>query len=204
MPEPEDRASAITRRELVVNTAFIPLVALTASAQQRGGTKAGALSSGDLRTLEAFIDRLIPADELGPGAVEAGVSTYIDRALAESHSNRKASFTEGLRSIDGYARSLHGQAFTELSAADQEVIIARMESGGAEGFDTSRSVFTSIRSLALEGMFGDPYYGGNRNYAGWDLLRYPGPRLAVAPEDQGLSPSSKPYRKSAWGTEHGR
>ncbi len=36
----------------------------------------------------------------------------------------------------------------------------------------------------MEGMFGDPYYGGNKNFAGWDLIRYPGPRLATSADDQ--------------------
>jgi gluconate 2-dehydrogenase gamma chain len=56
--------------------------------------------------------------------------------------------------------------------------------------------FALIRRLTLEGMFGDPSYGGNRNFAGWDLIRYPGPRLAVAPEDQRMGVEIKPVRYS--------
>ena len=46
-------------------------------------------------------------------------------------------------------------------------------------------------------MFGDPYYGGNKNFAGWDLIKYPGPRPATGPEDQRMSTPAKPYRRSA-------
>jgi hypothetical protein len=52
-------------------------------------------------------------------------------------------------------------------------------------------------------MFSDPYYGGNRNFAGWDLIRYPGPRLAVAPAEQVLGEPIKPLRSSAYGARRG-
>jgi hypothetical protein len=45
-------------------------------------------------------------------------------------------------------------------------------------------------------MFGDPFYGGNRGYAGWDLIRYRGPRLAVSPEEQKIAVEIKPVRAS--------
>jgi hypothetical protein len=54
----------------------------------------------------------------------------------------------------------------------------------------------------LEGMFGDPHYGGNKNFAGWDLIKYPGPRPAVSPEMQKMGEPIAPYRRSAWGPEH--
>jgi len=56
-------------------------------------------------------------------------------------------------------------------------VLKAMESSAADFFD-------HIRRLTLEGMFGDPYYGGNRGFAGWDLIRYPGVRLAVSPQEQ--------------------
>ena len=61
----------------------------------------------------------------------------------------------------------------------------------------SRTFFHRVRQLTLEGMFGDPSYGGNRGFAGWDLIRYPGPRMAVAPDEQKLREPIKPLRASA-------
>ena len=46
----------LTRRDLLVAAAFVPLAALTASAQ----TEPIALTAEQMKTLEAFIDRLIP------------------------------------------------------------------------------------------------------------------------------------------------
>ena len=63
--------------------------------------------------------------------------------------------------------------------------------------------FNRARILTLEGMFSDPYYGGNKNFAGWDLIRYPGPRTAVAAENQALNADVKPYRMSAYGIKYG-
>ncbi len=71
MPDEHD----LTRRDLRFAATFVPVAALTAAAQ------AGpvAPTPGQMKTLEAFIDRLIPTDELGPGAVEARAQVYIDR-----------------------------------------------------------------------------------------------------------------------------
>ena len=74
-----------------------------------------------------------------------------------------------------------------------------MESGSAEGFPNARAFFNRARRLTMEGMFGDPYYGGNKNFAGWDLIRYPGPRLATTQDDQKMGVEIKPYHHSAYG-----
>jgi hypothetical protein len=79
-----------------------------------------------------------------------------------------------------------------------------MENNQAAGFTPdSRTFFFRVRQLTLEGMFGDPFYGGNRGFAGWDLIRYPGPRMAVSADDQKLRQPIKPLRTSAHGGRHG-
>jgi hypothetical protein len=50
----------------------------------------------------------------------------------------------------------------------------------------------------LEGMFSDPHYGGNQDFVGWELIGYPGIRLAVAPDDQRMSALPQPTRISAY------
>ena len=81
----------LTRRDLLVVAAFVPLAALTAAAQ----TGPAALTPEQMKTLEAFIDRPIPSDELGPGAVEARAQTYIDRVLAGPNANERRSSWKG-------------------------------------------------------------------------------------------------------------
>jgi gluconate 2-dehydrogenase gamma chain len=187
----KDHPGDVTRRNLIQSAAFVPLAALLASAQP---TPQAALTPARMKTLVAFIDRLIPHDELGPGAVESGAQIYIDRVLAGPNANEKAGFIQGLDALDAYAQRTHGAPLAELSAEKRDQVLDAM-------VDTP--FFNRARRLTLEGMFSDPYYGGNKDFAGWDLIRYPGPRPAVAAEDQALNVDVKPYRVSAYGIKYG-
>jgi Gluconate 2-dehydrogenase subunit 3 len=193
MNRKEKDAGDVSRRALIQSAAFVPLAALTLSAQQATAPKP-ALTPTQMKTLEAFIDRLIPSDDLGPGAVEAGAQIYIDRVLAGPNANEKAAFVQGLEAVDAAAKRVHGAAFAELSVEQRDQMLNEM---------IGTPFFNRARRLTLEGMFSDPYYGGNKNFAGWDLIRYPGPRPAVAPEDQALNKEVKPYRISAYGNKYG-
>src|ERR1044071_4045088 len=102
----------ISRRTLLQSAAFVPLAALVSSAQQASSP---ALTPSQMKTLIAFIDRLIPRDELGPGAVDAGAQIYIDRVLAGPNANEKASFIQGLEAVDENAKRFHGAPLAELS-----------------------------------------------------------------------------------------
>jgi len=50
----------------------------------------------------------------------------------------------------------------------------------------------------IQGTFCDPYYGGNANFAGWDLIGYPGVRISVAAQEQRMGVALKPNHKSAY------
>ena len=198
-----DDNTNISRRAVIASAALVPAAALTVSAQQPAAApKLESLSAPQMKILEAFLDRLIPSDETGPGAVEAGAQTYIDRQLAGYLAGEKASFAAGLESMDAYARRAHGAAFAELPTDKRDQVLTALEANTAEGFQGGRNFFNRARRLALEGMFGDPYYGGNKNYIGWDLIRYPGPRPAVGPDEQRLDRPAAPYRRSAYGEDH--
>jgi hypothetical protein len=190
----------ISRRTVLASVALVPVAALTATGQGARGT----LSAADRRTLEAFVDRLVPRDELGPGALEMGAADYIDRSLEDFLAAEKESIGAGLAAIDAFTRATHGGTFADLPAEKKDAVLTAMENGTATGFGPDpRVFFNRLRRLTLEGMFGDPYYGGNRNFAGWDLIRYPGPRLAASAEDQRMSALPKPLHQSAYGTGHG-
>ena len=185
------------RRDLLFATAFVPLAALTATAQT-----VATLSPAEMKTLEAFIDRLIPTDELGPGAVEAGAHVYIDRVLAGANANEKTQFLEGLEAVNAYAQRTHGAALAELPADKRDLVLKAIDENTAQGLPQGRQFFNRARRLTLEGMFGDPYYGGNKNFIGWDLIRYPGPRTAVGADLQRMDKAPAPYRRSAWGAQY--
>jgi gluconate 2-dehydrogenase gamma chain len=141
---------------------------------------------------------------LSPGAAECGVGEFIDRLLAGDLAPERAAFLEGLAAIDAYARRAQGAAFADLSVEKRDQVISAMEDGSAEGFANAGALFVRMRQLTLWGMFSDPFYGGNRNFAGWDLIRYPGPRVAVAAGDQEVNVSPQPYRRSAYGAQSSR
>jgi gluconate 2-dehydrogenase gamma chain len=132
------------------------------------------------------------------------VPVYINRALGDYLAGEKTAFFEGLEATDALARRTQNAAFADLTPAQQDALLTSMDNGSAEGFPTARAFFNRARRLALEGMFGDPYYGGNKNFAGWDLIKYPGPRLATSADDQKMGVEIKPYHHSAYGSaDHG-
>jgi gluconate 2-dehydrogenase gamma chain len=199
---PEDKASEISRRAIIATAAIVPVAALTAAAQTPPAQTpaASALSDVQLRILAAFVDRLIPKDELGPSASESDVPIYINRALGDYLAGEKTAFIEGLEATDAYARRSQNRSFVDLTADQRDAVLTAMENGSAEGFANARAFFNRARRLTMEGMFGDPYYGGNKNFAGWDLIRYPGPRLATTADDQKMGVDIKPYHHSAYGS----
>jgi gluconate 2-dehydrogenase gamma chain len=194
----DQRHGEISRRTVIASAAIVPIAALSSVAQT---PPPSALSDAQLRLLAAFVDRLIPKDELGPGASESGVPEYINRSLGDYLAPEKTMFIEGLGATDSFARRSQERPFVDLTSEKQDAVLASMESGSAEGFANARAFFNRVRRLTLEGMFGDPYYGGNKNFAGWDLIKYPGPRLATSAADQKMGVDIKPYRHSAYGSE---
>jgi gluconate 2-dehydrogenase gamma chain len=190
----------ISRRAVIVSAAIVPVAALGVTVQTAASqTTAPALSEPQLRLLAAIVDRIIPKDDLSPSASECGVTEYINRSLGDYLAGEKPAFVEGLEMTDAFAHRTQGTAFAELAGEKQDLVLTAMDNGSADGFANARAFFNRVRRLTLEGMFGDPYYGGNRNFAGWDLIRYPGPRLATTAYDQKMGVEIKPYHHSAYG-----
>jgi gluconate 2-dehydrogenase gamma chain len=134
------------------------------------------LLADQLATLDAIIARLIPADELGPGAREANVLRYITRSLAADYEQHLAAYSTGLAMIEDRADALHGVGFVQLSSPEQDAILVEAERGQTPGFTASSDFVELVREHTLEGMFGDPKWGGNADKIGWKLIGYPGPR----------------------------
>jgi gluconate 2-dehydrogenase gamma chain len=160
------------------------------------------LTAAEADTLEAICARLIPSDANGPGAREARAAHYIDRALGGALKESREAYRAGFDAFDRYCKSSRGAAFVELSTRDQDSVLMDVESGSATGFaGSSAAFFNMVRTHTLQGTFGDPYYGGNANFVGWDLIGFPGIRLNVTSEDQRLGSKPTPTHKSAYDTE---
>jgi gluconate 2-dehydrogenase gamma chain len=163
-----------------------------------------SLTAAEAATLDAIVARLIPTDALGPGAAEARAVRYIDRALGGALSGMRQDYTAGLSALDRYSRSSRGGVFAQLSPADQDSILGELEIGAASGFESSPvDFFNMVLTHTHQGTFGDPYYGGNADFVGWDLIQYPGIRTMVSPSDQKQLETNelKPNHKSAYDYE---
>jgi len=157
------------------------------------------LTAAEADTLEAIVARLIPSDANGPGAAEARAAHYIDRALTGPLRGSRGAYAAGLAALDAYAQSTKGAAFVKLSAQDQDAVLSDLEKNVAAGFATNAATFFNlVRTHTIQGTFCDPYYGGNADFVGWDLIGYPGLRLVVTHDEQRMSMRAKPVRQSAY------
>jgi gluconate 2-dehydrogenase gamma chain len=160
-------------------------------------------SAEEAAIVDAVVDRLIPTDELGPGARDSGVTTFIDRQLMgpfgghdwlymqgpfaaaplptqglQSPLTPRQQYRQGLAALESYCKaSFGGRGFVQLNVDEQDKLLAGMEKGEImlPNF-SSRMLFAVIHANTLEGYFADPIYGGNRDMAGWKLVGFPGVR----------------------------
>jgi gluconate 2-dehydrogenase gamma chain len=155
-----------------------------------------ALTSAEADVLDAVCARLIPTDANGPGATEARAAHYIDRALAGFLAPNRQAYAAGLAAIDRHAVTSYGAAFSRLGPAGQDAVLKDVETGKADGLPSG--FFTLVRTHTIQGTFCDPFYGGNANFVGWDLLGYPGVRTVVTEADQRIGITLTPNHKSAY------
>ena len=154
--------------------------------QHPSGAEHGAFfNHADAATVAALTERIMPSDPGKPGAREADVLNYIDLALAGAYSELQDFYRRGLASLDAYCRATYKESFVHLAADKQDQVIAALEEGKASGFSwpSAREFFTTLRTHTMEGMFADPLYGGNRDFAGWRLVGFPGAQATFTPTD---------------------
>ena len=154
-------------------------------------------TAAEADTVDAMLGRLIPADGSGPGAIEARVLRYVDRALSGDLAGSRPAYSAGVAATNAYAQSRFGEEFADLTAVQQDTILDEMERNLASGFSpNSRAFFDLIREHALQGMFGDPVHGGNADFIGWDLIGFYGVKLEVTAAEQQLDVTVAPAHKS--------
>jgi gluconate 2-dehydrogenase gamma chain len=151
-------------------------------------------------TIEAFVDRLIPADNLSPGGKDCGCAVYIDRQLAGPYGRSEGWYMSGpfqdgtkqqgpqssvtpaqhyrkaLAALDAACRTKFGnRAFVDLSDAQKDQAIKGLEDGSLklDGVD-SQAFFKLILTDTQTGFLADPIYGGNRDLVSWKMIGFPG------------------------------
>jgi gluconate 2-dehydrogenase gamma chain len=137
------------------------------------------LTESEWKTLVAVTARILPSDH-EPGAREAGCTNFIDKALAHEEAAARPLYRKGLRGVEAAARARFEREFAVLGTAEQDALLAALEAGAAAGWPDdagpSPVFFETVRVHTLIGFLADPKYGGNRDFAGWRVSRYPGPR----------------------------
>jgi gluconate 2-dehydrogenase gamma chain len=159
----------------------------------------GYLTQPEIRFLDAAVARLIPADELGPGAKEADVTYFIDQQLVSTwgthgRNYRMGPWPEGtpqqgfqsrltpreiyraaIRETDIHCSKRYGKIFALLAPQQQDEVLRGLEEGGIPlQSASSRTFFSLLLRNTMEGFFADPMYGGNRDKVGWRLIGFPG------------------------------
>ena len=156
-------------------------------------------TTAQARTIQAACARIIPSDESGPGATEAGAVVYIDRQLAGPYGRDAWRYTKGPWETDGWAG--HGYQGRENP---REIYAAGLKDLGDDFADLAADLqdqklmeikdslfFSLLRRHAIEGTFCDPLHGGNTDLIGWQLLGFPGPVMSY--KDQ-FEQRNGPYR----------
>jgi Gluconate 2-dehydrogenase subunit 3 len=202
---PLSRSELLKRAGVFGAAAAVPTVltpdAARAEAELAELRQMKTLSPGEARTIAAVCDRLIPSDATGPGAREANVARYIDRALAGDLRPFRLAYTAAINALDSYSLAKHGAMFAALPADRQDAVLTDMDLNRAtpsEFVPNGKAVFEMFRTHAVQGMFGDPRHGGNTNLVGWKLVRFPGPRLVISARDQRLNVKPKANMQSAY------
>ncbi|HYC47897.1 MAG TPA: gluconate 2-dehydrogenase subunit 3 family protein [Burkholderiales bacterium] len=157
------------------------------------------LTEPEVRFLDAAVARLIPSDELGPGAKEAGVTVYIDGQLAsvwgvhgrnyrqgpwldgtpqqgfQSRMTPQEIYRVGIQEINAHCRAKYERPFDQLQPERQDELLKTLEKGEVELPSLSSKLFFDLLwRNTEEGFFADPLYGGNQDKVGWRLIGFPG------------------------------
>ncbi len=132
----------------------------------RGAEPFVTFTAAEANLVEGICDRLIPADD-APGATVAGVVYYIDRQLGGPLQRFREAYRTGLARFDTACRAQHGHAFGELDA-DSRTSFLRMVEGGSDA--NLRAFFAMITDHAMQGFYGAPSHGGNRDEVSWKML----------------------------------
>ncbi|NRF95906.1 gluconate 2-dehydrogenase subunit 3 family protein [Paenibacillus frigoriresistens] len=133
------------------------------------------LNEDEAGTIEAITARLIPGDPSSPGAREAGAVIYIDRSLAGYYSFLQTFYRQGIDELNHLSKSMYKTSFAHLSESQQDELLHEIERSLTDEVPSRMSQFFAVvYEHTLEGTFGDPLYGGNRNTVGWKLIGFPG------------------------------
>jgi gluconate 2-dehydrogenase gamma chain len=134
------------------------------AAQSGRPMKFGFFTPDQAVEVEAMAVQIIPTDET-PGAREARVINFIDRALTTFAKNNQAAYTKGIDDLQAQTKQLFPTAtkFSALTGPEQIQVLTAME---------KTPFFNTVRTHTIIGFFASPVHGGNQDKIGWKLIGY--------------------------------
>jgi gluconate 2-dehydrogenase gamma chain len=127
--------------------------------------------------IDAISARIIPSDET-PGAREAGVVYFMDRALTTFAADDQKTYREGLPGLQLRVRELFPsvEKFSSATPEQQDQILHSLDeqTGPARRHSrsdgASSSFFQAVRVHTIVAFLVDPDSGGNRDGVGWKVI----------------------------------
>ena len=131
------------------------------------------LTTQQTATLRAAVDRIIPPDEF-PGGWDAGVGVYLERQLQHDLRPQLDTYRAGLDALEAEALAVAGLNFAALDPPAQDALLARVEAGDVRTvWPVAPALFFSMLvDHAMEGYYGDPGNGGNRDAIAWRMIGF--------------------------------
>lgn len=156
-------ASALTTSTFVrLSGASIAAIAQSACTARDRAAPFLSLPPDNAADIEAIAARIIPTTDT-PGATEAGVVHFVDRALADEMKDRLDEVLQGLAGLNAAIRER--VRFAGLSPDAQDARLREIEAS---------EFFGLVREMTIFGFFAMSKYGGNKDHLGWDLVGFQG------------------------------
>lgn len=159
----------VSRRKFVKGVAAAgALSALTSCGSVPGRWR--FLTQQEAELVNLISDQIIPRDQ-DPGAIDAGVVYFIDKQLAGPYKRFQRDYREGLVVVEKICASMYGETFARLSWNQQTKVLQALESGASARF------FELIRDHCMQGFYGSPRHGGNKDYVSFRMLGLDYPQI---------------------------
>jgi gluconate 2-dehydrogenase gamma chain len=163
----KDRETIKRRRFLELGLAAGAAGSLASCGRTGGGPYWRFFTAAEARAVDAICERIVPADDLA-GASGAGVVNFIDLQLTKHYRKHRDAYRKGIANVEAAGRGLFGKPFAELAPEQQTEVLMTIEEKDPE-------FFALIRSHTMQGYYGDPRHGGNRDEVSWKMLGLPSP-----------------------------
>jgi gluconate 2-dehydrogenase gamma chain len=124
------------------------------------------LAADDAALIEAIADQIVPADD-APGALAAGVVYYIDKQLAGPLQRFQETYRTSIPLFRAACRERTGREFTALPFAERTAFLRSIENGRS----FLAAFFAMVVDHTMQGYYGSPEHGGNRDEASWKMLQ---------------------------------